>query len=176
MKSPHPFSQLQIRTGVKCWHALAVFSGQPKLCQQMLPSHFQRQFSLHSSDDPLASTRFTPMDIASVHQCTLSFKPKSPKTKQKVTSRVLFPVLPCSLSPDIPSVAQLPVCEKYIVEIWNSLKMYCVECNKMMIFLYKYLGVLFLLHSLLIRMLLVEVVFRNSAFSFGASELFPVGK
>lgn len=33
--------------------------------------------------------------------------------------------------------------------------MYCVECNKMMIFLYKYLGFFFLL-SLLMRILLVE--------------------
>lgn len=33
--------------------------------------------------------------------------------------------------------------------------MYCVECNKIMIFLYKYLGFFFLL-SLLMRMLLVE--------------------
>lgn len=122
MWNPIPLSQLQIKTDVKYWHALAAFSGQPKPCQQMILSRFQSQFSLPSSDD-LTLTRFTLTDLASVHWCVReenvapSFKPKSPKTKQKVTSRFLLPVLPCSLSPDIPSVAQLPVCEKYLVEI-----------------------------------------------------------
>lgn len=124
VESHLPLSQLQIKTDVKYWHALAAFSDQPQPCQQMLPSRFQSQFNLPRSDDPLTSTEFTPMDfikcalVCQRGECgTLSFKPKSPKTKQKVTSRFLFPVVPCSLSPDIPSIAQLPVCEKYLVEI-----------------------------------------------------------
>lgn len=128
---------------------MRLLSSQPKPCQQMILSRFQSQLSLPSSDD-FTLTRFTPTDLASVHWCVREenvapcLLNQNHQRQNRRSLRFLLPVLPCSLSPDIPSIAQLPVCEKYLVEIWNSLKMYCVECNKMMIFLYKYLGFFFL--------------------------------